>query len=380
MRVVAIGGSGGMGRYAVWTVLRLGEIDEVVIADRNEAAAATLVEQLADGRVRAVGVDVADTKSLRRAVEGADVVMNTAGPFFRFGVPVLKASIAAGAHYLDICDDWEPTLDMLELGAEAERAGITAVVGLGASPGVSNLLAVMAMSELDEVDTVITGWGVGRGVVTGGEPSAAVVHWVHQCVGPIRILREGALVDARPLQPVVIDYPDAGQAAVWTVGHPEPVTLSRARPDLRNSMNVMVAAPWIVEAMQSLAEDVQAGRLTVEGAAARLVSGDAGRGEGEEPDDTPDLPPLFAYATGRKGSATIRVAATVAAMPKRGMGGATGVPLGVGVRLLLDGRLSRPGVFAPEEIVEPLGFFGELARRCDPPRSGAAELVVVTTA
>ena len=54
------------------------------------------------------------------------------------------AAIEAGAHYLDICDDWEPTLDMLELGERARARGVTAVIGMGASPGLTNLLAMKA--------------------------------------------------------------------------------------------------------------------------------------------------------------------------------------------------------------------------------------------
>jgi short subunit dehydrogenase-like uncharacterized protein len=43
-------------------------------------------------------------------------VLNCVGPFYRFGPPVLTAAIKAGVSYLDVCDDWEPTLDMLEQG------------------------------------------------------------------------------------------------------------------------------------------------------------------------------------------------------------------------------------------------------------------------
>ncbi|MBW2087346.1 MAG: saccharopine dehydrogenase, partial [Deltaproteobacteria bacterium] len=57
----------------------------------------------------------------------------------------------ARCHYIDINDDWEPTLDMLKLDEEARQAGITAIIGMGASPGVSNLLAVKAMSLFDTI-------------------------------------------------------------------------------------------------------------------------------------------------------------------------------------------------------------------------------------
>ena len=42
-----------------------------------------------------------DAASLKNAFDGAGVVINTVGPFQQFGIQVLKASIHAGAHYVD---------------------------------------------------------------------------------------------------------------------------------------------------------------------------------------------------------------------------------------------------------------------------------------
>ncbi|MFX5351239.1 saccharopine dehydrogenase NADP-binding domain-containing protein, partial [Acinetobacter baumannii] len=87
-------------------------VDEIVIADRDRAAADRLCRQLADApvAVRAARVDVTDDAALRNALESADLVVNTVGPYYRFGLPVLQAAIATGTHYIDICDDWEPTV------------------------------------------------------------------------------------------------------------------------------------------------------------------------------------------------------------------------------------------------------------------------------
>ena len=41
---------------------------------------------------------------------------------------------------------------------QAKNAGITAILGLGASPGLTNILAYMAMLELDDISKVYTGW------------------------------------------------------------------------------------------------------------------------------------------------------------------------------------------------------------------------------
>jgi hypothetical protein len=103
-------------------------------------------------------IDVTDTASLRKALADCDLLVSTVGPFFRFGVPVLQAAIDMGVSYADINDDWEPTCQMLELDEAASAAGITAVIGIGASPGISNMLAAVAARSLDEVFELHTGW------------------------------------------------------------------------------------------------------------------------------------------------------------------------------------------------------------------------------
>lgn len=164
LRVMALGGCGGMGQFAVRTALNFDFVKEIVVADRDGERARVFAETCGPKAVP-LQLDVQDEKALSRALGEIDVVLATVGPYYRFGLPILRAAVSAGCDYIDINDDWEPTLEMLDLDNEARRAGITAIVGMGASPGVSNLLAVKAIRSVDEVDTVITGWGApGEGV------------------------------------------------------------------------------------------------------------------------------------------------------------------------------------------------------------------------
>ncbi|ESV58613.1 saccharopine dehydrogenase family protein [Mycobacteroides abscessus MAB_082312_2258] len=174
MKILALGGAGVMGAAAVRAALDVPGVEEIVVADRDLDAAEALVRRLGEGPVptRAVCVDVTDEGALRAALEDVDLVLNTVGPYFRFGLTVLRTAIEARTHYLDICDDWEPTLQMLGLDETARAHGVCAVIGMGASPGISNLLAATAAAELDEVDDVYTAWPVDvgdRGADTGEE-------------------------------------------------------------------------------------------------------------------------------------------------------------------------------------------------------------------
>jgi hypothetical protein len=90
------------------------------------------------------------------------------------------------------------------------------------------------------------------------------------------------------------------------------------------------------------------------------------------------LPPLFALATGEKNGRPATVAATILSAPPVGMGGATGVPLAVGLAVARPDGEQRRGVFAPEAVIDPDRFFDALAPLCGPPRNGSSDLVLVT--
>ena len=191
MRVLALGGSGGMGRFSSFAISDFPNISKVTIADLNEANAIEFANNF-DERFVGIGLDVADLINLEKIMNDHDVVLNTTGPFFKFGEPILKTAIKCKCHYLDICDDWEPTIDMLKLNDEAKKNGVSAIIGLGASPGISNLLGLKAINELDSVDSIITGWDVSSAKPedesSQSGTNAAMEHALQQISGEIKVL------------------------------------------------------------------------------------------------------------------------------------------------------------------------------------------------
>ncbi|MFA5110751.1 MAG: saccharopine dehydrogenase NADP-binding domain-containing protein [Desulfobaccales bacterium] len=261
-RVLALG-AGAMGALAAAMVAAFPEVESLTVADLN-LEAARRVAAGCGGKAGAAAIDVTNPNELTSLMRGADLVMNCVGPFFRFGVPVLKAAIAAGVDYLDICDDPEPTRAMHEYQAIASKAGITAIVGLGASPGITSLLAARARAELDKVEELIAGWNIEED--SGGDEtvsySAAAVHWMQQCSGTILECARGRLVEHQPLVDVNLDYPGRGRRTVYTVGHPEPVSFHYSYPDLPRSFCVMVMPRAWVGDFQRLAAQINQGNLT----------------------------------------------------------------------------------------------------------------------
>jgi len=385
---VTVLGAGGMGQYAARCAATFDFVDELVVADRD-ASAAERVAQALGARARSTAVDVTDDAALGRLLSGSGAVLNTVGPFFRLGPPVLRAAIRAGCHYLDINDDWESTEAMLAMHDDARAGGVTAVIGMGASPGISNLLAVTAMRELDATEELYPGFDVDAAIpeTRGPRPSAAMIHGVHQLTGRIRVFDGGRFVDERPMRRVDLDYPGLGPRAGWTIGHPEAITFPRYHAPLRRSRILMTTSRPKILAMRALALLVDSGLLSIERAAAWVERLEGAGRPAKNPVDhlrelgagqSRKLPALFAVARGRKHDRPATVAATIVSAPAGGMGGATGVPLAVGLAVVRPDGDRQRGVFAPEGIVDPDAFFDRLAPLCSPARTGRGDLVLVS--
>jgi len=378
-RILVTGGAGEMGAYACRLLAKSDAIAEVFVADRDPYRAAALADQLGP-TATPLTLDISDSDALTAALADVDIVLNTAGPFYRFGREVLSASIATQTNYLDICDDWEPTLEMLDLDDAARAAGVTAVIGMGASPGSSNLLALLAMDQCDTVDRVFTAWRAGALPYPteenpDPEPNAAMEHWVHNCTEPIKVWRDGALIDSLALEERPLTYPGVGEGSVWVCGHPEPLTLPRVRPELQESLNVMVSRRGLMEGMQRVAGRVRAGELDVTAAAKQLLREPNTGGAAAGP--SPILPNLFAVAEGTKDGKRIRVGTQPIVLPNANMGEMTGYPLAIATLMMARGEVDRPGVHGPEGAIDPETYFHDLSLLVeDRPDGPVYELVI----
>jgi hypothetical protein len=327
-----------------------------------------MVAATTEGRAHGVALDLRDREALDAELGRHDIVLNATGPFYELGPLVLNRAIANGTHYVDLCDDWEPTLDMLDLGRTVAAKGIIAVVGMGASPGITNLLAVSAAKALDHVDELITGWSIDGGddeefIDPNAPPSAATIHWLQQLTGMIRQCENGKMTDSRPLQRRVIRFPDYGDLPTWSVGHPEAVTLPRTHSALHHCSNVMVGDDGAFEVLRGVAKLVDFEGYSIRDAAAKL--GAAFAAAAPPPARDRAKPAIFAWAHGRANGQPTVVGAQLTAAPPGGMGGVTGVPLALSVPFVLAAATQgKRGVFTPDEVIEPHSFFAALAPYC----------------
>lgn len=374
LAVIVVGGAGAMGRYAVRSISRLGTARRLIIADKNVEYAKRLSAEVGPP-CEALELDATDPEALRRAFADCDVVCSTMGPFAVFGRPILEAALESRCSYLDIDDDWQSTIEAFELHDLAVANNVTAVIGMGSSPGFSNMLAMLAVEDLDSVEGLYTGWNLASAVVEVEDnyppsmaASAAVEHWLLQCSGQIRVWQDGAYADVTPAERMVLQLPGFGERVVHTMGHPEPITLPRSVPGLRRALNVQVGPEWIFDHLRSVAADYDAGRISLQEGARRLAHPvRPGSRAGERQKREKRLPYNWALAEGTKAGRARSVMTYSVGEPRGRMGGQTGVPLAIGAEFLRRGQIKDRGVLSPEAAIDPHEFFELFAEFLEPP-------------
>ena len=378
--VACLGGAGGMGITLARQLCQSDRIAKLIVADLDGKAAARVADDLrvsATCEVAAQEVDVLRRNDLGKFLQEVDFVANTAGPFFKLGVPTLETAIETRTPYLDICDDPEPTIEMVALNKRAEAAGVGAVIGMGASPGLSNLMARRAADRLDEVIDCYTAWPLDVNMPgekesplegeAGSEVSAAVVHLMEQISGTIDNVVDGQLTRVPPLQQVTLDYPGLGVGTGITVGHPEPVTLFGSLKIQGRATNLMLTQRSTEQYLKLLARDIDHGVLTLNKAAEEVLKPKALRTVGASlrsfrSKGPGKLPAFFVLLVGLKDGKQRTVGCHATTLPT-GMDGATSIPAALAIEILLECP-APPGVHAPETAIDPDRLLDALRSHC----------------
>ena len=152
-KIVVLGGAGAMGQITVQDLASTAKDTDIVIADIDLGKANKIREGLDNPRVTALKADIKSRQSLVSVLKGSDVVVN-ATPYY-FNRDVMKAALEAGVDYIDLGGLYHETLKQLELHDEFAKAGRLAILGMGSTPGTTNVMAAAGAKDLDTVSDII---------------------------------------------------------------------------------------------------------------------------------------------------------------------------------------------------------------------------------
>jgi saccharopine dehydrogenase (NAD+, L-lysine forming) len=230
-KVIVLGGAGAVGSVAVRTLAKHNEFSEVAIGEYNIDRAEKLKAEIGGKKVSVIKFDAMDSKSILKAIAGCDVVLNCVGPFYSTVKQILTAVIESKINYVDVCDDVDVTLDIFEMDGRAKSAGITALIGMGNSPGVTNIIAKLASNDLlDETDSIDIFHAHGGEKVEG---EGVIGHRFHCMSIDIPMFLDGAMKYVKYFEDDGIalretfEFPILGKVPLYPYPHPEQVTIPK---------------------------------------------------------------------------------------------------------------------------------------------------------
>ena len=341
MRVAILGAGGTIAPAIVRDLAESDEVSELLLVDLDESKARATAERHGGGKASVAG-----------GVQGADVVVNSAG--YRINLDAMRWSLEAGAHYVDLGGLYWMTGRQLELHDEFERAGLVAILGMGSSPGKTNVMARHAARALgtETLASVHVAAG-GRDLdPPDGEsfPYALQTLVDELTMNPV-VVRDGEPVeiDAMEAGGTVTFAPPIGDGETIHTIHSEMRTFPQSFGCREASFRLSLA-PALLERLRELAA---AGDDERSAAAARALPPSP---------KTVSSHVVEATAEGR----TVRVTSFTPPHEEWGLGGgivSTAAPAAAAVRLLARGAIEARGALPPERCIDPDALFPELERR-----------------
>jgi saccharopine dehydrogenase-like NADP-dependent oxidoreductase len=363
-KAVVLGGCGGIGSVAVRALATGDWFDEIDVADVRVEDAQALADRLGRSGLRGVAVDATSPESLASVLDGADIAVSCVGPFYRFGAPVLQACIDAGVNLVDVCDDLDATERQLGLDGQARDAGVVALIGMGNSPGLANVLVRYAADDLLDETT-----GVDIMHIHGGEPTegaAVVKHRIHAMVNEVPLFIDGAFTNVRLLEESgsafveETEFRDVGTYPVYPYPHPETITLPKHLPELLRATNRGVVYPlsyfeYTMETVRrglAASPDTAIADLPVDDWVAEIL-GERPRLLAEAGITEPGGC-LKIVVSGVSGGENHTYVFSLSSAGGAGAGEGTGIPAALGAVLIQQGVIAEPGVHPPEAVVDPM--------------------------
>lgn len=375
MHIIVLGGAGAMGRITVRTLIDYADVDQVTIADYNEQRAHAVAAALNSTKLQVRQIDVNDAERLCNLLRGADVVLNAVE--YVYNIPVLRACIKEKVHYADLGGLFHMSRKMLAMHAEVEEAGITAILGMGGTPGITNILARAAVDKLNRVESIKVQLGC-----SDDTPSAAPLvapyslrTILDEFTKEPQVFQDGTWHAQRPLtgqEEMIFPLPIGRATAIYSL-HSECATfpVSFQKQGIRHVSFKIAFPPDFMTKLKFLVElgfgsdepiSVKGAKVSPREVLARLL--ETAPVEDIEPRDCDVLRVVVA---GEASGQPMEITNQVVVLPYRRWGigaGAldTGTPLAIAGRMLANGEITRRGAIGPELCVPTESFFRELAR------------------
>ncbi len=385
MRVLILGGAGLMSAGTARDLLSgmSSGVTSIVAADSNAERLEGLKKSLGDRRLSTCVFDVNDRGALMKLLAECDVCINGVPTFAGHQMAIFEACLEARRAYVDYGGMGVYTVKQKAQHAAWKQAGVTAVVGLGSDPGLSNIICRAVADRLDRVEKINLCWAATK---IGEEspvlvPPYSVSTVLAEYANPSQQFLDGRLQEV-PAQAgrETIDLPEPwGRTTFIHSQHSEPLTVpfseGIAEKGIREftwklSLPERDHEAWVGLVKAGFtAEDEP---VTVKGGTVRPLDVLMAVIDRNMKKNAKRIPAAesheihFATGVGTRDGKRSRVTCRVIGHPhplyEEYVDAGTSMNMSIGVQQMMS-KLLRPGVWAAEEYFEADAFFRELRKR-----------------
>lgn len=385
MRILVLGGAGAMAAGTIRDLLSKQShgIDKVIAADYSrERLAAVRAANGGDKRLDVRTIDIRDEAALKELIGECDLCINGVPTLAGYQMEIFEACFRGRKTYVDYGGLGIYTTRQKDAHERWRKAGLSAVISLGADPGLSNVLCRAVADRLDRIDRIGLYW-VAR--FLGPEnpvlvPPYAVSTVLAEYARPSMQFLKGKLKEVPPRSlEEVMDLPAPfGRCTFFCTPHSEPLTVPFAagiRDKGIKEMTWKLSLPqhehqaWmdlIKSGFGDFDDPIEICGKPIKPAdfLDALLRRTAERNAAAMPkQEYHEL--HFAVGDGQRGDRSARVVARVGAGPHPLYEGyhdaATSMAMSVGAQLLMASP--QPGVWAPEELFDTDAFLAEMSKR-----------------
>jgi saccharopine dehydrogenase-like NADP-dependent oxidoreductase len=378
MSILVLGASGQIGAYTVQDLVEMCGEKDVIASSRKMGNVKKAVDDLKlSKKVKLMELDANDGSKVLETIKKEKVgsVINCA--WYQTNLGVMEACLKGGATYTDLGGFFDTCLKQLELHKKWKDAGINATIGLGSTPGMTNIAGAAGAKRLDVVDSIdiVCAWGNTLPVKEAGWPGYSIrtvldeftqesVQWIDGKYQKQKIL--GGETDAVLPDPI-------GKVKAYFIKHSEPATMGKylnaKQVTFRIGFPPSDMATFMTLRGLGFADEKKLdayGVSPLDYLTAMYQKGIAdGRGAPSKEKFEYDM--FRIDCAGKKDGMPKTVTYFIVTWndPERGVSSArdTSVPPAIVAHWQHTKRIKESGVFPAEATVEPEAFFKELGKR-----------------
>jgi saccharopine dehydrogenase-like NADP-dependent oxidoreductase len=377
MKVLVIGASGQIGAGTVKDLVDHYDA-EVIAADLSLERVKKLAQKVGKENVRPIKLDATDPAAVRAAGKGVDVIHNSA--WYELNIKIMPVAIDMGVHYSDLGGFYDYTLEQLKYDKKAKDAGVTCVLGMGSSPGITNVCGAAGARKLDSVRdiSIYCTWGTKVKSDNAAFPAYSIRTVLDEITQEPGIVENGKKKKVPALSGMteVLMPEPAGKVVAYYIKHSEPATMADFIGKGTKNVSFRIGFPANdFSTFKTLAQLGFGGtdQINVGGCSASpkefitamyLKSVEASR---EAIQSVEDFDYFRIDVDGTKDGRDARVTYNVKTWNdlEKGLPSArdTSVPPSIVADWLAKGKIDKRGTQPPEACIEPEPFFRELAKR-----------------